>query len=305
MDDEIDDETDDETGSEMDEMDDEVDDDTEDDQVFILSGGVARFVPQWDEQVLGPASTIGIHKDYDNPPPPNTPEQLRFHYCGNCQLTWLVGRDGLDAATSHPSHHTLYHTYTGTSRSLIAFIDGACPSNGPDASKAAIGVYFGPQSTNNISQALVTGRPTNQLAEITAAVEAMRRVRIAIVPRRRILLGAASQQSSRHAMQAARYIRLILATDSSYLVECVCQHMQKWFFDKPSGLYKNRRNQVIANSEAFRELVDEVRLLSTVGVQVMWYKVPRNFNAEADALANAALRMAAAPAEAPTNAPNA
>lgn len=105
-------------------------------------------------------------------------------------------------------------------------------------------------------------------------------------------------------MHSARRFRLILATDSSYLAECVCHHMKEWTFDEPSGPYRNRKNHVIANSDAFRELVEEVQLLSTVGVQVMWYQVPRKFNAEADALANAALRFAAASAKPSPNSRN-
>lgn len=188
------------------------------------------------------------------------------------------------------SHHTLVHIYAGASRSLVVFIDGACPANGPDAIQASVGVYFGPESPKNISRLINTSRPTNQLAEITAGVEAMRQVRSVVVPERRTLLENSSSRTIPDTVRDARHFRLVLVTDSSYLVDCVCEHMPQWTFDKLNRVYCNRRGEVIKNIEGFRMLYEETELLSMVGVQVQWYHVPRDFNCEADALANAALR---------------
>ncbi|KAI3570905.1 hypothetical protein IWW34DRAFT_824942 [Fusarium oxysporum f. sp. albedinis] len=177
------------------------------DQVFVLVGSTARFIPQRDEEILGPVNTRNTLTN-----PECTPGRISLTYCGVCGVSWLVGEKGPDAAASHPSHHTLVHNYSGARRSLVA----------------SVGVYFGPESPKNTSRLIDTSRPTNQLAEITAAVEAM--------------------------------------------------------------LYCNRRGEIIKNSEGFRILNEETELLSVVGVQVQWYHVPRDFNGEADALANAALR---------------
>ncbi|KAI3572228.1 ribonuclease H-like domain-containing protein [Fusarium oxysporum f. sp. albedinis] len=211
--------------------------------------------------------------------PECTPGRISLTYCGVCGVSWLVGEKGPDAAASHLSHHTLVHNYSGARRSLVVFIDGACPANGPAALQASVGVYFGPESPKNISRLIDTSRPTNQLAEITAAVEAMRQVRSVVVPERRILLKGSSPRTTPDTLRDARRFRLVLATDSSYLVDCMCKYMPQWTFDN-----LNR------NSEGFRILNEETELLSVVGVQVQWYHVPRDFNGEADALANAALR---------------
>ncbi|EPS45060.1 hypothetical protein H072_1003 [Dactylellina haptotyla CBS 200.50] len=269
--------------------DEEEPDDGDDERVFVLGGAAARFMPQWDDEVLGPANTFRIEKDYNNPPKPTAPDQLQSHYCTECELTWLVGKEGLEAATGHPSHHTLYHEYQGTSRSLLVYIDGACPRNGLNATKSAIGVHFGPQSSHNHSQMLNDPDPTSQKAEITAAIEAMRYVRTVVVPRRKSLVQAASRGNSSHAIQKANKFRLILSTDSSYLVDCTCNHMNKWVFDKVGQVWKNGQGKVIQNGEGFRKIREEVESLSMVGIQVAWYQIPRRFNADADRLANQAL----------------
>jgi hypothetical protein len=58
----------------IDEKPDDEDDDVEvmeaEDRVFVLAGGAARFMPQWDKQILGPANTYKIEKSYTNPPRP-------------------------------------------------------------------------------------------------------------------------------------------------------------------------------------------------------------------------------------------
>ncbi|KAK7420519.1 hypothetical protein QQX98_002717 [Neonectria punicea] len=255
-----------------------------DDRVFILVDSTARFIPQRDEQIIGPQNTGNAPIESEC-----APVRILLTYCSVCGLTWLVGEKGPDAAASHPSHHTLLHIYAGTRRSLVVFIDGACPANGPAALQASVGVYFGPDSPKNISRLVNTSRLTNQLAEITAAVEAMRQVCSVVVPERRTLLEASSPRTYPSTLQDARHFRLVLATDSSYLVDCMCEYMPQWTFDDLNRVYCNHRGEVIKNSEGFRMLYEETALLSMVGVQVQWYHIPRAFNCEADALANAAL----------------
>ncbi|RVD89473.1 uncharacterized protein DFL_000480 [Arthrobotrys flagrans] len=262
-------------------------DEEDEERVFILVGETARFTPQSDQQLLAPS--LRMETSYDNPPKPTAPDQLATHYCGDCQLAWLEGQEGPEAAGSHPSHHTFFHQYTGTSRSLMVYIDGACPGNGSNPAKAAIGVYFGPRSGHNFSRLLNSQKPTNQSAETEAAVAAMHYIRTVIVPRRKTLVQSVSRGNSKDAIKVAVRFRLILATDSSYLVECICKHMKQWKYDETQQVYRNRRGQVIENSDGFRRIFDERDKLSMVGVQVVWYHVPRRFNANADRLANSAL----------------
>ncbi|KAI0905916.1 ribonuclease H-like domain-containing protein [Ustulina deusta] len=260
-----------------------------DDQVPILGPGVNRFMPQWDEEILGPADASNIQKDYNNPPKAHTPDQLGLHYCRECQLTWLEGNMGVHAAQSHPFHHSSPHIYAGTRRSLVVFTDGACPSNGKSSAvDASIGVHFGPQSGYNISQRLGNDYiPTNQVAEIEAAVAALQQVWQTIEPARRALIENSLPPASYLRPREIRQFRLIVATDSSYVVECMAKHIKKW--SMKDGIYRNEQGRAVHNSDGFAHLTYQVEQLSMVGVQVAWYHVPREFNKQADSLARLAL----------------
>ncbi|KAI0431428.1 ribonuclease H-like domain-containing protein [Xylaria sp. FL1042] len=264
--------------------------DEDDDQVPILEPGSNLFIPQWDSQVLGPTVTYNHGRDYNNPPKALTPDQLKLHYCRECQLTWLEGDEGVEAVQSHPSHHAYHHIWAGTSRSLVVFTDGACPSNGTsNALNASIGVHFGYQSEYNISQRLDSdSTPTNQAAEIAAAVAALQQVRQTVEPARRALIQASLIHISEDHRRDIRQFRLIVATDSSYLVQCISKHIKKWTM--VDGIYRNEQGRPVKNSNGFAKLNREVERLSMVGVEVAWYHVPREFNKEADALARSALR---------------
>ncbi|KAI1412816.1 hypothetical protein F5Y13DRAFT_162716 [Hypoxylon sp. FL1857] len=262
----------------------------DDDRVFILDTGVNRFMPQWDEQLLGPSNTLMIKIGYDKPPNPLTPNELHLNYCQDCELTWLEGNAGSEAALSHPSHHTHAHVYAGTNRSLVVFIDGACPFNGQElfTTFLSIGVYFGRGSPYNVSKCLDdVPRPSNQKAEIAAALEAMRHVRQNIEPTRRALIRNTLPRGSEDHRRDIRRFRLVIATDSSYLVECLSDRISKWSLT--NGVYMNEKGRAITNSEGFMRLNNEVDALSRVGIQVVWYHVPREHNQEADRLAQAAL----------------
>ncbi|KAI1743969.1 hypothetical protein F4680DRAFT_408072 [Xylaria scruposa] len=162
----------------------------DDERVVILETGVNRFMPQWDEQLLGPTNTSTIEQNRVDPPKALTPDRLSMPYCHECQLTWMEGDAGVEAVQSHPSHHTYQHIDAGTDRSLVVFTDGACPSNGmSSAVSSSVGVYFGPQSRYNISERLNSdGTPTNQVAEITAAIKALQQVLQRVEPDRRALI---------------------------------------------------------------------------------------------------------------------
>lgn len=262
------------------------------DRCFILEGAMARFIPQWEESLVGGDDLTRLHrldKDWNNPPMPNQPSSLSLHYCTACHLTWVGGRAGLAGLENHPSHHTLYHQYSGTSRSLMVFVDGACAFNGTPNARGGIGVYFGPNSPFNQSVPLVLQpgeRATSQKAEIHAVITALRQVRSRIMPGRHSMCHAAP--TSPFGIPDARGIKVVIATDSSYLVEAMCRHYPGWIFDKDKGKLRNRRGQIIEGSDGFRQIKWEVEVLTWMGVQVKYYQVPRAHNVEADALARRA-----------------
>ena len=260
------------------------------DRVFVLVGGVARFIPQWDQQLLGPANTFRIQQDYDHPPTPSAATTLNLHHCRDCQLTWLIGENGPVAAASHPSHHTYLHIYAGTSRSILVFVDGACSSNGSVNARAGVGIYFQDGSKFNISEAFtLQGVATNQRAELHAVARALEVVRTQVMPERRTHVSNAEGGHQPAAVRDTKRLRLIVTTDSSYVVEGMCAHFQQWTVDKTNGTIKNKRGKVVKNSEGFLRIKSEVEALSIVGVQVVYYHVCREENAAADGLARAAI----------------
>ena len=54
---------------------------------------------------------------------------------------------------------------------IEVYTDGACSNNGYENAKAGIGVFFGEDDSRNLSKAVV-GRQTNNVAELTAIIEA-------------------------------------------------------------------------------------------------------------------------------------
>jgi ribonuclease HI len=252
----------------------------DDDRVPTLGTGVNRFVPEVDEQILGPPTAIRIKGLEASALMPIDPMR---HVCTKCDLTWLVGRAGFHAAHSHPSHHTLsQHPTTSSSRSLLVHVDGACPSNGNTNARAGVGVFFGPGSKYNVSQALDASpwsMATTQKAELNALRQAMRVVRLQVIPERSVLVKGDTDRKK---------LVLILVTDSSYAVGCMCAHMKNW--NGSGDLLRNQKGQVVGNSKEPLALQQEVEALSRVGVQVVYYHVPRELNLEADKLAKEGIK---------------
>lgn len=58
----------------------------------------------------------------------------------------------------------------------VVYTDGACSSNGRAGAAAGIGVYWGEQHVDNISEPLSNGTPTNNRAELTAVIRAIQTV---------------------------------------------------------------------------------------------------------------------------------
>jgi ribonuclease HI len=265
----------------------------EDDRVFVLGTGVNRFIPQWDSQILGPANTYNLKEDYDKPPKPLSVSTLKLHECATCNLTWLIGEVGEAAAKGHPSHHTYSHIYAGTRRSLVVFVDGACSSNGAINAKGGIGVHFGSKSKYNLSESFtLQGKATNQRAELHAIARALELVGEQVIPQRQLEIKAAARGRDAEGIRDLVHTRLIIATDSSYVVEGMCSNFKNWTYNAAKGSLVKKNKEVVKNSDGFLRIKHEVEALSMIGVQVVYYHVGREENLEADRLAKAAITRA-------------
>ena len=59
------------------------------------------------------------------------------------------------------------------SNKLYVYTDGACINNGSSNARAGIGIYFSKDNPLNISRELKGEKVTNNIAELTAAIEAI------------------------------------------------------------------------------------------------------------------------------------
>jgi hypothetical protein len=129
-------------------------------------------------------------------------------------------------------------------------------------------------------------------AQLAATVRALQAVRSQVVPFRRTLVdqaAPASSTSSSTRSDLARF-RVVVATSSHYIVDSVCVQLPKWRFDAQLKAYRNKRGKVVDNSELFARLDKEIGGLARLGVQVVFWAVPKEeVAATAGALAKLSL----------------
>ncbi|KAF3145601.1 hypothetical protein TWF703_006742 [Orbilia oligospora] len=266
---------------------------------YILKGGDARFIPQWDEQIIGYDAASNAVRDQNNPPKPTPPTELELYPCTDCGLVWIGGHENSGLTNIHPSHSNHVVHPVNPCRSILVYTKGICRGGGTPDAKAAIGVYFGPGSPHNRSILVERQAPGSQIAEIAAVVEAMRYMRTVILPRRKEILRESLRTRSRHlssfiasasgvTSNESIAVRLIIATDYQYLVECLC---------KPRPLPKMQQQirdqfcdeNVPKDNEGFSQILSERRKLSIDGALVTWYCIDPSLNSMAKELAESGL----------------
>ncbi|KAK6534956.1 hypothetical protein TWF281_006256 [Arthrobotrys megalospora] len=267
----------------------------------VLKGGEARFIPQWDEQILGTEDARNIVRDYADPPKPTPPDELQFHPCTACGLVWLGGYANERITEMHPSHQNLAVHTEDTSRSIMVYTKGIWKSDEKNGARASVGIYFGPQSRHNISLIIKKENLTAQSAEVTAMAEAIRYVRTVIIPERKDLIYQALEEernrlptftflpsSNPHFAYESLVFRLILVTDYSYIVECLCRTSPRTSI-KDEFREEFEGENTSKDSEGFLELLNERRRLAMAGAYVVWYHVSPEFNSESKRLAESVL----------------
>ncbi|KAM0721650.1 hypothetical protein Q7P37_002575 [Cladosporium fusiforme] len=162
-----------------------------------------------------------------------------------------------------PGHHI---------RARVIAVDGACKDNGGPAARAACGIFYNVDSPLNDSFLLHEAgvRPTNQRAELSAAIKA--------------LTTAKELYWSNSGMHMGS--ELIVKTDSAYMFHGITNWINNW---RLNG-YIDTNKHPVANADLFRKLD---RLIFDLhrgpgNVQVRFWLVRRDINKAADKLANAA-----------------
>ncbi|KAK8005879.1 hypothetical protein PG991_012176 [Apiospora marii] len=154
--------------------------------------------------------------------------------------------------------------------SVVVAVDGACRNNGQPSARAALGVFFRRCRQWNKSEILPRADATSQRAELCAALRALQTVRDVVA----------------HEPDYSVLKRVILKTDSNYLVSNMTQWTLRWY----DNGFTTARGLPVANRDLFEQLAACIlHLETTKGIEVLFWHVRREQNRDADRLANVAL----------------
>lgn len=139
----------------------------------------------------------------------------------------------------------------------IVYTDGCCLGNGKSKAIGGIGVYWGPNHPRNISEHFNVAKPTNQKAELEAAIRAIK----------------SAQEMGLDSIE--------IRTDSSYTIKSMTEWIPKW---EKNG-WKTSSNTDVLNKD---QMIRLNYLCSQVNIK--WTHVPGHRgvhgNEMADKLAN-------------------
>ena len=193
---------------------------------------------------------------YCNPDdPPEDPEDATL-YDNDAELTFIAQNN--------------YGYLEKQPEMLCISVDGACSNNGYSNARASAGVFFGPQSRHNWSGVLDRNvhRQTNQCAEIFAMIRALR---------------IFNQNRGEYYWNEIRTI--VIVTDSDFAFQGITRHVNKW---RRNG-YVNCEGGAVSNGDKFQQLDLLVEDLEDEDIQVLFWRVDREFNQDADGLAGSEL----------------
>lgn len=145
---------------------------------------------------------------------------------------------------------------------LIIYTDGSCLDNGKPTARAGVGVYFGENDPRNISEKFTDGKPSNQRAEVKAAIRALETV--------------------------DEGQKVTIKTDSKYLINAMTKWRQTW---EKNGWLTSTKEPVL-NTDLFHALIEIIEGRSG---ELIWEYVPGHKghagNEAADQLAVAGANM--------------
>ncbi|KAH6649480.1 hypothetical protein F5144DRAFT_607639 [Chaetomium tenue] len=154
---------------------------------------------------------------------------------------------------------------------LLLYIDGACTNNGQPNPRGGWAVVYGPDddASGRLEEKGPFGHEsvvTSNRAELRAAIAALR-------------LRDWKQDG---------FDSMVIATDSSYVVDGATDWAQGWTLNG----WRTQSGRAVKNKDLWELLLGEVERWADRGFQITFWKIPRELNVGADALAKAAANMA-------------
>lgn len=111
---------------------------------------------------------------------------------------------------------------------LVIYTDGCALNNGFEDATGGIGVYYGPNNSDNISEPLFGDRQTNQRAELTAIIRAL--------------------ENEVENMSSGPLPKIVIRTDSVYGINCLTEWGDRW---EANGWRRKRKR--ISNLDLIQE----------------------------------------------------
>lgn len=148
-------------------------------------------------------------------------------------------------------------------REMLIFIDGSCLHNGTPRARAGFGIQWSPE--DKFSGRLEgPGLETSNRAELRAAIVAL----------------------SIRTWNGEGFDTVVLACDSEYVVLGICERIQTWI----QRGWRTSGGSPVMNRDLWEELLAKLEERNNAGVMVKFWRIPRDFNVDADQLARAGAR---------------
>ncbi|KAK3173009.1 hypothetical protein OEA41_006337 [Lepraria neglecta] len=157
---------------------------------------------------------------------------------------------------------------------LIVAVDGTCRSTPQVWGPSAIGVYFAKDSPWNIVKRRNKPMATSQTAELQACMAALEMV---VIIKKETLEQELSQ--------------IIIKAHSDYVFKGMTEWTTKWAKNR----WLNAKGLPVANGELFQEIEKKIKDLNEMGVEILFWRVIRSQNQDAEKLANSAFDGARRP----------
>ncbi|KAI0199096.1 hypothetical protein F4808DRAFT_433337 [Astrocystis sublimbata] len=183
---------------------------------------------------------------------------------------------------SRIGQNQVYHfVHRSNKKKALAYADGACSDNGQQNPEAAWGVILRPPKGDNSRPCVISGRlelegpfgdesvATSNRAELRAAIAVLRR----------------------NDWRYDGFTCVVIATDSSYLVDGATGWVRNWFRNG----WKTRNGSPVKNQDLWELFLGEVEKCKETGLEVEIWKIPREMNGFADEVAKATIHRGAAP----------